>query len=77
MMKRQHDHPPMFLGLVLSLLFVLAFAIPAAGNENSQVSTDPALGQVVLRQNIIVDNTLVMLGDFFDGAGEKATVAVA
>jgi flagellar basal body P-ring formation protein FlgA len=77
MMKRQHDHPPLFLGLVLSLLFVLAFAIPAAGSENKQVSTDPALGQVVLRQNIIVDNTLVLLGDFFDGAGEKATIAVA
>ena len=52
MMKRLHDHPPMFLGLVLSLLLLLAFVVPAAGSENARVASEPALDQVVLRQNI-------------------------
>ncbi len=77
MMKRIHDYPPIFLGLVFSLLFLLAFALPAAGSENNQATSKPVLEQIVLRQNIIVDNGLVTLGDFFDGAGQKAPIVVA
>jgi len=76
-MKRQHYHSPALLGVVLSLLLMLAFAVPAAGGQSSQESSRPALGQVVLRQNIMVDGTLVALGDFFDGVGDKAAIAVA
>jgi len=77
MMKPQHDRRLMFTGLILTLLLALAFAFPAAGGQNQPEKAEAALDQVVLRQNIMVDSTLVVLGDFFDGAGDKAGIAVA
>ena len=77
MMKQQHDRLPMFPGLLLSLLLALAFAFPATAGQNQQGTVEVALDQVILRQNIMVDSTLVVLGDFFEGAGDKAGIAVA
>lgn len=77
MMKRQHSHSPTILGLLLSLLLVLAFSFPAAGGQQAGTAPAPVFDQVVLRQNITVDSTLITLGDFFDGAGDKALVSVA
>lgn len=77
MMKRHSYHPLRFTSLLLVLVLAPVFAIPAAG-ANAQKTYDEAnFGQVMLRQNIIVDSTLIVLGDFFDGAGDKAIIAVA
>lgn len=77
MIKRLHNYPLMFLGLIFNLLFLLPLAIPAAGSENNQATSKPVLEQIVLRQNIIVGNGFVTLGDFFDGTGQKAAIVVA
>jgi flagella basal body P-ring formation protein FlgA len=77
MMKQRHHLSPTLLGLVVSLLLMLAFAFPAAGGQQVRTAPDSALDRVVLRQNITVDSTLITLGDFFDGAGDKALISVA
>jgi len=77
MIKRQHYHAPVLLGIILSFLLVTGIALPAAGGQKATTGPDSFMKQVVLRQNIVVDSTLVLLGDFFDGTGDKAIIAVA
>lgn len=77
MMKRHTHTPPSFLALILGLLLVLAFAMPAAGAGGGKTTFDAETEQVILRQNVMVDSTIVNLGDLFEGTGEKAINAVA
>ena len=77
MMKRQHHAPPAFVFLILGLLLVLFFAMPAAGAGKDKAVPGFNQEQVVLRQNVVVDSTTVLLGDLFEGTGDKAPIAVA
>ncbi len=69
--------PPALLSLLLGFLMALIFASPATSAEIRKAVPGIVLDQVVLRQNITVDSTTILLGDFFDGAGDKAPIAVA
>jgi len=86
MKKPQHHAPPSLQGLILGLLLALVFAFPAMGGEKTilAASGDRAMAQpetmlehVVLRQNVMVNDNLILLGDLFEGTGDKAAIAVA
>ena len=76
MKKQQHTQPNRH-GLILGLLLVLAFPFPSKGGEKATAQQVAMLERVVLRQNVMVDNNLILLGDLFKGTGNKATIAVA
>ncbi len=76
MIKRHLYSPLTILGLILGLLLVVVFAMPASGAQKGKLS-DQALEQVVLRQSVLVDGTTILLGDLFGGVGDKAPIAVA
>lgn len=79
MMNRIHYAPPALISLFVGFLLALIFALPATGSEIKKEPTDlpVAFEQVVLRENVTVDSSMVLLGDLFEGAGDKAAVAVA
>ena len=77
MMKIYHRTPHTFVGLILTLLLALAFVMPALGAEQDTIKSGLVPEGVSLRQNVVVDSTTIVLGDFFNGAGDKAAVAVA
>jgi flagellar basal body P-ring formation protein FlgA len=76
MNKQQHSDPN-YLGLILGLLLVLTLPFSAMGGEKSQLQKAIMLEQVVLRQNVMVDDHLIILGDIFKGTGDKSTIAIA
>ena len=76
-MKKQQYARPNRHGLILGLLLVLTFPFPAKGDEKVLAQQAAMLERVVLRQNVMVDNNLILLGDLFKGTGDKATIAVA
>jgi flagella basal body P-ring formation protein FlgA len=76
MKKQQHTRPNCH-GLILGIILVLAFPFPATGGEKAAAQQVAMLERVVLRQNVIVDNNLILLGDLFKGTGDKATIAIA
>jgi flagella basal body P-ring formation protein FlgA len=76
-MKNQQYARPNRHGLILGLLLVLAFPFPATGSDKAVAQKAVMLERVVLRQNVMVDNNLILLGDLFEGTGDKATIAVA
>ena len=63
--------------LVLAILLVIAFPFSALSTENSISPTGKIVEHVVLKQNVLVDNHLILLGDLFKGAGNKSSIAVA
>ena len=63
--------------LILAILLVLAFPFSALCSEKINSPRGEILKHVVLRQNVMVDNHLILLGDLFKGAGNKASIAVA
>ena len=76
MKKQQHsrlNRPSLILGLLL----VMALPFPAIGGDKSQLQKANILEHVVLRQNVTVDDHLIILGDIFKGTGDKSTIAVA
>ncbi|MCH7485873.1 MAG: flagellar basal body P-ring formation protein FlgA [Proteobacteria bacterium] len=52
-----------------AIMLALLAAAPAAGAEPG--------GQVILRSHVVVNSDLVLLGDIFTGAGDKADTPVA
>ena len=63
--------------LILAILLVLALPFSALCSEKINSPRGEILKHVVLRQNVMVDNHLILLGDLFKGAGNKASIAVA
>ena len=55
--------------LKTAIMLALLAAAPAAGTEPD--------GQVVLRGQVVVNSDLILLGDIFTGAGDKAETPVA
>ena len=62
---------------ILSILLVLALPFSALSFESSKPQKEKILEHVVLRQNVVVDNHLILLGDLFKGTGNKSFIAVA
>ncbi len=63
--------------LILAILLVLALPFSALSRENAMSQKGKIVEHVVLKQNVIVDNHLILLGDLFKGAGSKSSIAVA
>ena len=63
--------------LILAILLVLALPFSALGSEKTLSQSEKKLEHVVLRQSVMVDSHLILLGDLFKGAGNKSSVAVA
>ena len=76
MMKRIHYAPSALLSLLIGFLMALIFALPAKSAEIS-AGSNTALERVVLRQNVMVNSSTIMLGDLFEGTGDQAAIAVA
>ena len=66
-----------YQSLILSLLLVLTLCFPAMGSAEKVLHKATKFEHVLLRQNVIVDNHLIHLGDLFKGTGNKSTIAVA
>jgi flagella basal body P-ring formation protein FlgA len=76
-MKKQKNPGTDRPSLILSLLLVLTLPFPAMGGEKSHFLKANMLEHVVLRQNVTVEDHLIILGDIFKGAGDKSTIAIA
>lgn len=77
MMKQLHFAPYAVLSLFAGFLMALIFALPANSAEMETTPPGTAIEQVALKQNVIVSNATILIGDLFEGAGDKAAIAVA
>ena len=76
MSKKQYASPS-HRSLILGLLLVLTLSLPAMGSEKKLSHKENMIEHVVLRQNVMVDSHLILLGDLFKGTQDKSTIAVA
>ena len=73
MTKHIHYAPSAFYSLLVGFALALVFSLPVNGAEAEKLDFD----QVTLRQDVVVSEQTVHLGDFFEGVGEKANIAIA